>query len=176
MAIAKPITIARFTLFDDTIATITDKILFNNPIAGDFKNNEKVGAYFTSFKVVQPEGLGVNQAAEKPDGNIQSLGVTEKTYVLTGFVTKTDGNDNLGDSNAVLLLLDEWKTDPNILKGVWEAGRFAISDSNDSTNTLIRSGPSALGLLFKGYVKDYDPNKNRTNIVLTFRRSTGPDI
>ncbi len=175
MVIAKPILIARFTAEDDDITT-TDKILFNNPSATDFKNNEKVGAYFTSFKVVQPEGLGVNQAAEKPDGNIQSLGVTEKTYVLTGYVTKTDGNDGLGNSNAVLLLLDEWKTDPNILKGVWEAGRFAISDSNDSTNTLIPIGPSTLGLLFKGYTKDYDPVRNRTNIVLTYRRSTGPDI
>jgi len=175
MAIAKPILIARFTASDDNIDT-ADKIIFNDPDADDFKDSKKVGGYFTSFKVVEPEGLGVNQAAEKPDGNIQSLGVTEKTYVLTGFVTKTDGNDDSGLTNTILLLLGTWKANPNIIKGVWEAGRFAIKDSNDSTNTLIPIGPSALGLLFKGYTKDYDPNKNRTDIVLTFRRSTGPDI
>jgi len=177
MAVAKNVIIAKFTGAGDTIVT-AEKITFNNQSEPDFKAYDKIGAYMTSLKVVEPEGLGVNQAAEKPDGNIQALGVTEKTWILTGFITRTDGNDGSGLTNTFLNLLQQWKAGEQILKDVWEAGRFAIQDSNDVTNNLtpIGTGSTSIGLIFKNYEKTYDPIKNRTDIILTFRRSRGPDI
>lgn len=177
MVVAKTVIIAKFTGAGDTIAT-AEKITFNNAASGDFKVYNKIGAYMTGLKVIEPEGLGVNQAAEKPDGNIQALGVTEKTWILTGFITRTDGNDGSGLTNTFLNLLQQWKAGEQILKDVWEAGRFAIEDSNDVTNNLtpIGTGVNSVGLIFKDYEKNYDPITNRTNIILTFRRSRGPDI
>lgn len=177
MVVAKEIIIAKFTGAGDTITT-AEKITFNNAAEADFKVYDKVGAYITSLKVVEPEGLGVNQAAEKPDGNIQALGVTEKSWIITGFITKTDGNDNSGATNTFLNLLTQWKEGEQILKDVWEAGRFAIEDSNDVNNNLtpIGTGSTSIGLIFKNYEKTYEPVKNRTDIILTFRRSRGPDI
>lgn len=177
MVVAKTVIIAKFTGAGDTIAT-AEKISFNNAAEGNFKIYNKIGAYITSIKVVEPEGLGVNQAAEKPDGNVQALGVTEKSWIITGFITKTDGDDGSGVTNTFLNLLTQWKEGEQILKDVWEAGRFAIQDSNDVNNNLtpIGTGPNSIGLIFKNYEKTYDTIKNRTDIVLTFRRSRGPDI
>lgn len=177
MVIAKPILIARFTSAGDDISTL-DKILFNDSTSPDFKDSNKIGAYYTKLEIFEPEGMGINQAAEKADGNVQALGVTEKTYILTGFITKTDGNDDSGSTNSFLILLGDWKKNASILKNVWEAGRFAIQDFNDSTNTLIPigTGGDTLGLIFQNYTKTFEPVKNRTDFVITFRRSTGPDI
>lgn len=177
MVVAKTVIVAKFTGAGDTIAT-AEKITFNNAAESDFKVYDKIGAYITSLKVITPEGVGVNQAAEKPDGNIQALGVTEKTWIITGFITKTDGNDDSGATNTFLNLLTQWKEDEQILKDVWEAGRFAIQDSNDVNNNLtpIGTGVNSIGLIFKNYEKTYDTIKNRTGFILTFRRSRGPDI
>lgn len=176
MVEAKKVIIARFSLASDDFTT-TDRIDFNDTSATNAKNSQKEGAYFSSLKVLEPEGLGVNQAAEKADGNVQALGVVELTYIITGWITKTDGDGNDGN-NTSLVRLKSWKSDPSILKGVWEAGRFAIQDSNDNTNTLtpIGTGANAIGLIFNNYTKTYNPIKNRTDIVITFRRSRGADI
>ena len=178
MSLSHPITIGRFTNAIDILPTVTDKIVFNDGTDPDFKDSDKEGAYFQSFKVVTPEGLGVNQAATKPDGNIQALGVVEKTWVLNGFITKTDGNDSSGLSNSFLNRLEVWKEEKSVIKNIWEAGRFAILDSNDANNNVvpIGTGSFSVGLIFKNYESDFDPVKNRTNITLTFRRSRGADI
>lgn len=176
MVQAKKVTIARFTGAGDDFTT-TDRIDFNDVDAVNAKDSKKEGAYFRTFQVIEPEGLGVNQAAEKPDGNVQALGVIEKTYILTGWITKTDGNNNDG-VNAFLTQLLSWKEDPSILKDVWEAGRFGVLDENDTSNNLtpIGTGVNAIGLIFNKYTKTYDPIRNRTDIIITFRRSRGADI
>lgn len=173
---AKKITVARFSLAGDNFTT-TDRIDFNDATDPNFKDSDKEGAYIESLVVIEPEGIGNNQAAEKPNGNVQALGIVETTYIFTGYITKTDG-DNDDGSNIFLTRLKSWKSDQQVLKGLYEAGRFGVLDDNDITNNLtpIGTGATSIGLIFQNYKKEFNANKNRTNITLTFRLSRGPDI
>jgi len=173
--IAKPFRIFRLenALDDET----TDFILFNDPAGPDFKDTDKEGAYITTVKVGEPEGIGNNQAAEKPDGNVQPLGIVENTYTITGFITNMRGNADDGD-NAFLAKLKLWKEGSQSIVDVFEAGQFGIIDSSDITNSLspIGTGDDAIGLIFQDYTKTNDYNKNRVDFTLIFRRSRGIDI
>jgi hypothetical protein len=172
---AKKINIFRNTLMGDGPAS--DPMNFNDPAAPNFKDTEFEGAYITSIKRVEPEGIGNNQAAEKDDGNVQPLGIVELTYIVTGWISNTRGNADDGN-NAFLIKLLAWKEDPQAILGVWEAGRFGIVDENDSTNNVIPigTGSDAIGLIFQSFEKTNDYNRNRSDIVLVFRRSRGLDI
>jgi len=173
--IAKPFRIFRLTnaLDDET----TDFILFNDSEDSDFKDTAKEGAYITTIKVGEPEGIGNNQAAEKPDGNVQPLGIVENTYTITGWISNMRGNSDDGD-NAFLAKLKLWKEEAQGIVDVWEAGRFGIIDSSDITNSLspIGTGDDAIGLIFQDYTKTNNYNANRVDLTLIFRRSRGIDI
>lgn len=155
----------------------TEFILFNNPNAADFKDTAKEGAYLLTLTRGDPEGIGNNQAAEKPDGNVQPLGIVEGTYQLKGFISNMRGNADDG-SNAFVATLREWKEEAQAILGVWEAGRFGFVDESDEDNDLIPigTGTDAIGLIFENYEKVNDYNRNRVEITLTFRRSRGLDI
>lgn len=172
---AKPFRIFRLETALDTNAT--DFILFNNSADADFKNSSKEGAYISTVKVGEPEGIGNNQAAEKPDGNVQPLGIVEDVYTITGWITNMRGNADDGD-NEFLQQLKRWKEDAQSIVDVFEAGVFGIVDSSDITNSLtpIGTGEDAIGLIFQDYTKTNDYNKNRVDFILIFRRSRGIDI
>lgn len=173
--IAKKINIFRVTLPGD--GPTSEPLNFNDPAAPDFKDTGREGAYITSIKKTEPEGIGNNQSAEKPDGNVQPLGIIETTYEVIGFISNTRGNSDDGN-NAFLIQLENWKTGTQATLGVWEAGRFGIADENDSTNDLtpIGTGVNAVGLIFQSYEKTNDYNRNRSDFRLIFRRSRGLDI
>lgn len=172
---AKNFRIYRLTAPSDTLNT--DFILFNDPTAPDFKDSAKEGAYITSLERDDPEGIGNNQAAEKPDGNVQPLGIVEGLYVVKGFITNMRGNSDDGN-NAIVAQLRTWKNDVQAIVSVWEAGRFGIQDLSDTDNDLapVGTGNNAIGLIFQDYKKVNDYNRNRVEITLIFRRSRGIDI
>ena len=155
----------------------TDLIIFNDAADADFKESDKEGAYILTLERGDPEGVGNNQAAEKPDGNVQPLGIVEGTYIVKGFVTNMRGNSDDGN-NLITALLRSWKTEPQAILNELEAGRFGIIDASDTDNDLtpIGTGASAIGLIFTDYSKINDYNRNRVDITLTFRRSRGLDI
>ena len=154
-----------------------DLIVFNNAADADFKDSVKEGAYILTLQRGDPEGIGNNQAAEKPDGNVQPLGIVEGTYIVEGFVTNMRGNSDDG-INAIITKLREWKEEAQAILGELEAGRFGIIDNSDTDNSLtpIGTGSTAIGLIFQDYSKINDYNRNRVKVTLTFRRSTGLDI
>jgi len=175
------LTAKSFTLFRKTTdaGTVpgTDLIIFNNPIDADFKDTAKEGAYILTLQRGDPEGIGNNQAAEKPDGNVQPLGIVEGTYILKGFVSNMRGNADDGN-NAIIALLRTWKEEAQAILNELEAGRFGIIDDSDTDNSLIPigTGSTAIGLIFEDFSKINDYNKNRIDITLIFRRSRGLDI
>jgi len=184
MVEAKKITIFKLVAGDPSATISSDKIEFNSvdqSSPDNFKKNNKEGAYILSIKLVKPEGIGNNQTAEKPDGNIQPLGIISSFYEIIGWITKIDGNSGNG-ANAFLSKLDSWKEDPEQqIKDSWEAGVYGIEDLNDSTNTLLpikfgaggtSGGPA---LIFSYYEKNNDYVKNRSDFILRFRRSRGLD-
>jgi hypothetical protein len=173
--VAKSFKVFRLTAAPDT--PNTDFILFNDPAAGDFKDTAKEGAYLLTLSRGDPEGIGNNQAAEKPDGNVQPLGIVEGTYQLKGFISNMRGNADDGN-NAFTATLRTWKEEAQAILGVWEAGRFGFIDESDSDNTFlpIGTGDTAVGLIFENFDKVNDYNRNRIEITLTFRRSRGLDI
>lgn len=173
--VAKSFKIFRLTLAGDD--ENSDFITFNNASDGDFKDSKKEGAYILNLKRDDPEGIGNNQAAEVPDGNVQPLGIVEGTYIVTGFITNMRGNNDDG-INAIISKLRLWKDQAQVINTVWEAGRFGFVDNSDVDNSLspVGTGSTALGLLFVGFTKFNDYPRNRVEITLTFRRSRGIDI
>jgi len=174
--VAKSFTIFRKTTNAGAVPG-TDLIIFNNPSAGDFKDSAKEGAYILTLERGDPEGIGNNQAAEKPDGNVQPLGIVEGTYIVKAFITNMRGNSDDGN-NAITALLRIWKDQAQAILSELEAGRFGFIDSSDVDNNLtpIGTGTTAIGLIFQDYKKINDYNRNRVDITLTFRRSRGLDI
>lgn len=169
---AKSFRIFNLTAAPDTSAT--DFILFNNASDPDFKDSAKEGAYITSLERDDPEGIGNNQAAEVEDGNVQPLGIVEGTYILKGFITNMRGDADDGN-NAIIAQLRGWKSEPQAILNIWEAGRFGFIDSSDIDNNLtpVGTGANAVGLIFEKFGKINDYNRNRVDITLAFRRSRG---
>lgn len=155
----------------------TEFLLFNDPGAADFKDTAKEGAYILTLQRGDPEGIGNNQAAEKPDGNVQPLGIVEGTYIIKGFITNMRGNADDG-VNTFTQTLRTWKEEAQAILNAWEAGRFGIIDNSDTDNSLnpVGTGANAIGLIFQDFAKINDYNRNRVDFTLTFRRSRGLDI
>ena len=174
--VAKSFTLFRKTT-DDGDDPGDDRIIFNNPNASDFKDSTKEGAYIITLERGDPEGIGNNQAAEQPDGNVQPLGIVEGTYIVKGFITNMRGDADDGE-NEIVELLRTWKEESQAILGELEAGRFGIIDNSDIDNNLtpIGTGTDAIGLIFQDYKKINDYNRNRVEVTLTFRRSRGLDI
>jgi len=182
MVNTKKITIFRLVSNDDSATVSEDKIEFNSVDQSDsdsFKNNNFEGAYISTIQKIDPESMGVNQTAEQTDGNIQPQGVVNRQYVITGWITKLDGNSDNG-TNAFLAKLQSWKDDAQQIINTWESGVFGIEDLNDSTNTIlpIKTSTSAgnPGLIFAIFDKIDDYVKNRADFVLTFRQGRGLNI
>ncbi len=168
-------TVQLFRLFNaaSTPLSPTDSLKFNASDVSGYKSSTDVGGYITQIKKTIPEGIGNNQSAEVPDGNLQPLGVVETTYQITGFIT------NINAVNSFLDKLVEWKESSNAINGIWSAGRFGISDAGDRTNTLLPvsdNESSPQGLFFTNYEKTNDVARNRADFVLTFRKSRGFNI
>lgn len=173
--VARSFRLYRLTNPSDTLNT--EFILFNNPGSADFKDTTREGAYILTLQRGDPEGIGNNQAAEKPDGNVQPLGIVEGTYIIKGFISNMRGNADDG-VNSFISTLRTWKNEAQAILNAWEAGRFGILDSSDTDNNLapIGTGPNAIGLIFQDFSKINDYNRNRVEITLVFRRSRGLDI
>jgi len=173
---AKIINIFRVTGENDDQST-TDRIDFNDLTDADPKDSSKEHPFIFTIEKLETEGIGSNLTAEKPDGIIQPLAVIGGTYTITGKITNTRGPSDTGD-NTFLQLLQEWKDEEQVIKNVWNAGRFGIEDNNDSTNTLIPNNTegSEVGLIFVDYKKTNNYNTNQSDIVLIFRRSRGLDV
>lgn len=178
MAEVKKITIFKLDSADASATVSNDKIEFNSVDQSDADNYKKAkfeGAYISSIQKIDPEGIGNNVTAEKPDGNIQPQGVVNVMYMIKGWITKIDGNSGNG-TNAFLAKLQSWKDGEQDIIDDWESGAFGIEDLNDSTNTLlpikttVGGGPA---LIFAAFDKTDDYRRNRADFVLTFRRSRG---
>lgn len=179
---AKIFRIFRYTIATDDIIIpspnpFTDKIDFNDSSDPDFKSITREAANVLELVRPEDEALAQNLTSEKPDGISQPQGVMPGTYVITGFITNMRGNNDDG-INAFLSLLDTWKTEEQVIKGIWEGGRFGIQDFSDVTNDLlpIGTGTDTIGLIFSGYEKTNDYPRNRVNFILTFTRSRGLDV
>ena len=182
MVDAKKITIFRLISSDASATVSADKIQFNSvdqSSSTNFKKFDKEGAYISTIQKIDPEGIGNNQTAEQTDGNIQPQGVVNRQYIITGWITKLDGNSGNG-TNAFLAKLQSWKDDEQQIINNWESGVFGIEDLNDSTNTLLPIKTSVdagnPALIFASFDKTNDYVKNRADFVLTFRQGRGLDI
>lgn len=173
---AKIFNIFRVTGVNDD-QTTTDRIDFNDVSDSDAKDSSKEHAFIFTCEKRDIEGIGANLTAEKPDGIVQPLAVIGGTYIITGRITNTRGDDDDGE-NDFLTLLQEWKDEVQVIKNVWNAGRFGIEDNSDSTNTLIpdNTAGSEVGLIFVDFKKTDNYNTNQSDIVLIFRRSRGLDV
>lgn len=157
--------------------TVTDRIDFNDPTFTDYKDTKKEWAWIKSITKTDGESIGNNMAAEKTDGIVQPGGISEGTWVVEGVISNVHGNSNNG-INAFLTRLESWKVDVQVIKAVWEGGRFGIIDDNVQTNNLtpIGTGTNTVGLIFINYKKKINYQKNEAEITLTFRRSRGLDV
>ena len=157
--------------------TVTDRIDFNDPTFGDYKDSTKEFAWITSITKTSGESIGNNMAAEKTDGIVQPGGISEATWKVVGVISNVHGNSNNG-INAFLTRLESWKDDAQVIKAVWEGGRFGIVDDNVQSNNItpIGTGTNTIGLIFINYDKKINYNKNQAEITLTFRRSRGLDV
>ena len=182
MVDTKKITIFRLDSSDASATISDDKIEFNSVDQSDsdsFKNNNFEGAYISTIQKIMPEAMGINQTAEQTDGNAQPQGVTNLQYIITGWITKVDGNSSNG-TNAFLAKLLSWKEDAQQIINDWESAVFGIEDLNDSTNTLLPIKTSVdagnPALIFATFDKTNDYTRNRADFVLTFRQGRGLNI
>ena len=157
--------------------TTTDRIDFNDPTFGDYKDTTKEWPWITSLTKTDGESIGDNMAAEKTDGIIQPGGIADAIWIVEGAISNVQGNSSNG-INAFLTRLQSWKDDVQVIKDVWEGGRFGIVDDNCQTNGLtpIGTGVNTVGLIFISYKKKINYQKNQADITLTFRRSRGLDV
>lgn len=182
MVDTKKITIFRLASGDASATVSADKIQFNSVDQSNttnFKDNDAEGAYIQTIQKIDPEGIGNNQTAEQTDGNIQPQGVVNRQYIITGWITKLDGNSSNG-TNAFLAKLQSWKDDEQQIINNWESGVFGIEDLNDSSNTLLPIKTSVdagnPALIFASYNKTNDYTRNRADFILVFRQGRGLDI
>lgn len=179
---AKIFRIFRYTIATDDILTpspnpFTDKIDFNDVSIADPKDSSKERAFVFTNEKLETEGVGTSLTAEKPDGVIQPLAVIPGQYTIIGKITNTRGDADDG-INAFLVLLQQWKDEQQVIKNVWNAGRFGIQDFSDTTNNLfpIGTGSTSIGLIFTDYKKTNNYTPNQVEFVLTFTRSRGLDV
>ena len=182
MVEAKIFTIFRYTDASDDILTpepnpFLDKIDFNVTDLTDSKKTNVENAFVLTCERNKPEGLGINLTAEKPDGVVQPLQVIEEVWTVKGFISNMRGESDDGN-NAFLLLLEQWKNEAQVIKDIWEGGRFGIQDLSNSTNTLlpIGTGSTTVGLIFSNYIPISNYNKNEVRFTLEFRKSRGLDV
>ncbi len=171
---ATKINLYRLSLTTDS-STTSDRIDFNDPSLTDevLKDTTIENAHIQNIDKMDTDGVGDNQGAEQQTGDIQPLGSVDDTYILTGYITKRDGNNNDGQ-NQFLILLDLWDDEPKNSDN-WPEGRFGIDDNGDHTNDLapVRTGTSQIGLIWESYDKKSNLTKNRVDFVLRFRVSRG---
>ena len=176
MVTSKKINIFRVTTAGQG-PTVTDRIDFNDPTFGDYKDTTKEFPWITSITKTEPESIGNNMAAEKTDGIVQPGGTSEGIWLIEGKISNVHGNSDNG-VNAFLTKLQSWKDDAQVIKAVWEGGRFGIIDANCATNNLtpIGTGTTTIGLIFINYKKKINYQRNEAEITLTFQRSRGLDV
>ena len=175
MVTSKKINIFRVSSGGDG-PTVSDRIDFNDPAFGDYKDTTREFPWIVTLDKTEGESLGNNMAAEKTDGVIQPGGISEGIWIVKGKISNIHGNSDNG-INAFLTRLESWKVDVQVIKAVWEGGRFGIIDDNCQTNNLtpIGTGVNTVGLIFINYKKIINYQKNEAEITLTFQRSRGLD-
>ncbi len=168
---ARKFSIFRVSLAGDTKSTI-DRLDFNDPAYG--KDSKSEAAYLRSVRIFSPHSIGDQQGAEQEFSDQESLGPIEQVIEIKGFISDSDGASDDGQ-NQFLILLDLWDSEPDIVEGVWDEGRFGIEDNNDHTNDLIpvRTGTDRIGLLWESYEKNQILAKNQTDITIRLRVNKG---
>ena len=176
MVESKKINIFRVSLGGDG-PTVTDRIDFNDPAFADYKDTTREFPWIDTITKTSGESIGNNMAAEKTDGIVQPGGISEATWTVKGVISNVHGNSDNG-ANLFLTRLESWKDDVQVIKDVWEGGRFGIIDDNVNTNSItpIGTGTGTIGLIFINYEKIINYKKNQAEITLTFRRSRGLDV
>ena len=168
------IRVFRLTLAGDTNST---EFIDFNGITKALQQTDIENAFITQLQQLPSDGVGVNQGAELPLGNQQALGQVEDIYILTGFISKRNGDADDG-MNAFLNTLKLWEADSKKIKGVWELGRFGIIVADDHTKDLEPDGAgvpanATVALLWERIEYTSDFKGNRENFKLYFRVNRG---
>lgn len=168
------IRVFRLTLAGDTNST---EFIDFNGITKALQRTDVENAFITEIKRSPSDGVGNNQGAELPLGNQQALGQVEDVYIITGHISKRNGNSNDG-LNAFLTTLKLWEDGSKKIKGVWELGRFGIIVNDDHSKDLEPDGagvPANLtkALLWEKIEYRSDFKGNREHFVLYFRVNRG---
>ena len=132
---------ATIRLFNLTLAgdtSSTDFIDFNGTTA-ILQQTDIENAFITKIQQLPSDGIGNNQGAELPLGDQQSLGQIEDVYILTGFISKRNGDSDDG-MNAFLTTIKGWENSSKKVKGVWELGRFGLIINDDHTKDVLPDG------------------------------------
>jgi len=162
------ITIARLTDASDTLADVTDKLLFNTTVKTKLEAN-----FITGFEQNPIDGVGNNQGAEQDLGDQQALGLFEDITKIEGFFSKRNGDNNNGE-NTALIKLDLWTREPKI-NDTWQLGRFAVEDNDDHTHDLfpVRTGTDQIAYLWEKLQRRTDFKGNRELFTLFLRVNRG---
>lgn len=162
------ITIARLTETSDTLANVSDKLIFNTTVKTKLEAN-----FITVFEENPTDGVGNNQGAEQELGDQQALGPIEDVTKIEGFFSRRNGDNNDGQ-NSALILLDTWVAEPKINDN-WELGRFAVEDNDDHTHDLlpIRTGTDQIAYLWEKLQRRTDFAGNREMFTLFLRVNRG---
>lgn len=162
------ITIARLTNPSDTLANVSDKLVFNTTTKTKVENN-----FITTFEGSPTDGVGNNQGAEQNLGDQQALGEVEDIAKIGGFFSRRNG-DNDDGQNQALILLDTWIAEPKI-NDTWQLGRFAVEDNDDHTHDLfpVRTGTDQIAYLWEKLQRQTDFKGNRELFTLFLRTNRG---
>jgi len=162
------ITIARLTDASDTLANVTDKLVFNTTTKTKLEAN-----FITIFEQNPTDGVGNNQGAEQELGDQQALGGVEDVTKIEGFFSRRNGDLNDGQNQA-LILLDTWVAEPKINDN-WQLGRFAVEDNDDHTHDLfpVRTGTDQIAYLWEKLQRRTDFKGNRELFTLFLRVNRG---
>jgi len=142
------VTLYRVTNPGDNIGNVggTEKIDFNS------SKNQKIENPFLfgidGVTITNQEGLGDNSAPGQDLGNQQSLGPTEKMYVLRGYITKMNGTNDDGQ-NAFVAILEKWDSEAK-QPDDFEEGRFGLQIGylRDYDVIPVGTGADRVGLIW----------------------------
>ena len=166
----------RLTLAGDTSST---EFIDFNGVTKVLQQTDIENAFITQIEEKPSDGIGNNQGAELPLGDQQSLGAVEDVYILTGFISKRNG-DNDDGLNVFLSTLKLWDGDSKKVKTIWELGRFGIIVNDDHTKDLAPDGAGipaneTIALLWERieYRSDFKGNREYFKLFLRVNKGDG---
>ncbi len=166
----------RLTLAGDTSST---EFIDFNGTTKILQDTSIENAFITQIEQRPSDGVGSNQGAELPVGDQQALGLVEDVYILTGFISKRNGDSNDG-LNAFLITLKLWENESKLVKDVWELGRFGVIIDDDHTKDLEPDGAGVpanetIALLWEKieYRSDFKRNQEFFKLILRVNKGDG---